>query len=206
MQINNSAEDHLTIKDAVGKDFRINNLIAKVDRNISYDGLANCYVATSGSSLTVESTVGSAEIWLDNSHGEYFLGEIRTLDASDVEGNTSLVGNDFDNTIRAGQGDSSLWGGRGDDLLQGGAAKNTFFYTIGDGFDTVTGVNDGDVINLADLTLEQIAATNINSAGVAIKFVDGGSLTVNGTADVTYQLADGSKFSADHAKGEWTAK
>ena len=206
LQINNSAEDHLTIKDAVGKDFRINNLIAKVDRNISYDGLANCYVATSGSSLTVESTVGSAEIWLDNSHGEYFLGEIRTLDASDVEGNTSLVGNDFDNTIRAGQGDSSLWGGRGDDLLQGGAAKNTFFYTIGDGFDTVTGVNDGDVINLADLTLEQIAATNINSAGVAIKFVDGGSLTVNGTADVTYQLADGSKFSADHAKGEWTAK
>ena len=111
LQINNS-NDYLTIKDAVGKDFRINDLIAKVDTNVAYDGLANCYVAKGGSSLTVDSTVGSAEIWLDNSHDNLFLGNpIRTLDASAVQGNTSLVGNEYDNTIIAGQGDSSLWGG-----------------------------------------------------------------------------------------------
>ena len=195
----------MIIKDAVGKDFRIGDLVAKVDSNISYDGLANCYVATGGSSLTVDSTVESAEIWLDNSHDTTFIGNIRTLDASAVKGNTSLVGNDFNNTIIAGQGDSSLWGGSStsNDLLIGGAGKNTFFYLQGNGRDTVQGVRDGDEIILDNLTLDQISEANITAGGVMINFIDGGSLTINGTADVTYQLADGSKYSADHQSLEW---
>ena len=196
---------YLILEDAVGKDFQIANMIAKVDRNIAYDGLANCYVASGGSSLTVDSTVRSAEIWLDNSHGTQFFGNIRTLDASAVEGNTSLVGNEFNNTIIAGQGDSSLWGGFSpdDDLLIGGNSRNTFFYCMGNGNDTIQGTNDKDFVILSDVSLDQIIETSISADSVSIRFTDGGSLQIQGTADITYQLADGSKYSASHERLEW---
>lgn len=199
---------YLILEDAVGKDFQIANMIAKVDRNIAYDGLANCYVASGGSSLTVDSTVRSAEIWLDNSHGTQFFGNIRTLDASAVEGNTSLVGNEFDDTIIAGQGDSSLWGGfsPSNDLLIGGNSRNTFFYCMGNGNDTIQGTNDKDFIILSDVSLDQIIETSITADSVSIRFNDGGSLQIQGTSDVTYQLADGSKYSANHQRLEWDSR
>ncbi len=208
LQINHSSTDYLTIKDAVGKDFRINDLIAKVDKNISYDGLANCYVASGGSSLTVDSTVDSVEIWLDSSHGTQFFGNIRTLDASAVEGNTSLVGNEFENTILAGHGNSSLWGGftASNDLLIGGESKNTFFYCNGNGHDSISGSNDGDRIILSDVFLDQIISTNISDDAVSINFIDGGSLQINGSANVTYQIADGSKYFANHTTYDWDSK
>ena len=202
----NDATDYLTIKEARGKVFQINDLKAKVDTNISYDGLANCYFAETGSSLTVDSSVGSAEIWLDNSHGTLFLGSpIRTLDVSAVEGNTSLVGNEFNNTILAGHGNSSLWGGSSasNDLLIGGDSHNTFFYCAGNGKDTLRGTNDSDNIILSDISLDQITEAIITASGVAVTFNDGGSLNVEGHSDVTYQLADGSKYSANHERLEW---
>ena len=205
----NDAEDYLRIKDAIGKDFHINNLIAKVDRkNLAYDGLANCYVAKGVSSLTVDSSVDSAEIWLDSSHGTSFLGEIRTLDASAAKGNTSLVGNEFDDTIIAGQGDASLWGSSSatDDLLIGGNSHNTFFYCNGNGNDTIQGINDGDKVILSDILLDQIIGTNITADAVAINFIDGGSVQINGSANVTCQLADGSKYSANHETFNWDSK
>ena len=208
LQINDS-NDYLRIKDAVGKDFHINNLIAKVDRkNLAYDGLANCYVAKGISSLTVDSSVGSAEIWLDSSHETFFLGEIRTLDASAVDGRTSLVGNEYDNTIIAGQGDSSLWGGfsSSNDLLVGGNSRNTFFYCMSNGNDTIQGTNDKDFVILADVSLDQIIETSITADSVSIRFNDGGSLQIQGTSDVTYQLADGSKYSANHQRLEWDSR
>lgn len=205
LTLNNSDDDKLIIEGAAGKDFKINNLIAKVDKNIAYDGLANCYVASGGSSVNVDSSVKSAEIWLDSSHGVYFLGDIRTLNASDVNGYTELVGNANDNTIIAGHGDSSLWGGNSasNDLLIGGGSHNTFFYCAGNGNDTISGTNDGDDIILADITLEQITGTNITADSVDINFTDGGSLHVAGTSDVTYLLANGSKYSANHETQSW---
>lgn len=207
LQINDSS-DYLTIKDAYGKDFRINNLIAKVDRNIAYDGLANYYVADGGSYLIVDSSIGSAEIWLDNSHGTTFIGNISKLDASAVKGETSLVGNEFNNTIIAGQGDSSMWGGssNSNDMLIGGESRNTFFYCLGNGNDTITGINDGDRIILSTVTLDQITGTNITAEGVSINFADGGSLQINGTANTTYQLADASRYSANHERLQWEMK
>lgn len=207
LQINDSS-DYLTIKDAYGKDFRINNLVAKVDKNIAYDGLANYYVADGGSSLTVDSSIGSAEIWLDNSHGTTFIGNISKLDASAVKGETSLVGNEFNNTIIAGQGDSSMWGGssNSNDMLIGGESCNTFFYCLGNGNDTITGINNGDRIILSTVTLDQITGTNITAEGVSINFADGSSLQINGTANITYQLADASRYSANHERLQWEMK
>ena len=199
MEISGSAV--LTLNDAQGKNFKINDFTALVDKNITFNADANYFVATSDdATLTVGET---ADIWLDGSRGKFFVGDIRTVDASNSDGANELAGNALDNTIIAGDGDASLWGGNGgNDLLVGGAAKNNFYYVIGDGNDSIDGTNDGDIINLT-ATLEMISATNITADSVAINFTDGGSLRINGTADVTCVLADGSKYSANHAQREW---
>ena len=195
----------LTLDDAQGKNFKINEFTALVDENLTYDATANYFVATSNNAtLTVNE---SAEIWLDGSHGKTFSGDIRTLDASTAQGKTSLAGNDLDNTIIAGNGDSSLWGGNGgDDLLVGGTGKNTFYYLQGNGSDTIAGAHDGDEVILSTVTLDQIASTSIAADSVSINFKDGGSLQVNSNANVTYQLADGSKYSANHEQATWIVK
>ena len=191
-------ESYLTIKNAKEKNFQINHMIAQVGNELHYDGIANTFAnsGNSSSSLIVDSSIRSAEIWLDSSHGTQFFGNIRTLDASAVEGNTSLVGNEFDDTIIAGQGDASLWGGfsTSNDLLIGGNSRNTFFYCMGNGNDTIQGINDRDSVILSDVSLDQIIETNITADSVSIRFKDGGSLQILGASDVTYQLADGSKL------------
>lgn len=90
--------------------------------------------------------------------------------------------------------------------MQGGAGKNTFYYLQGNGSDTIASAHDGDEVILSTVTLDQIANTNITADAVAINFKDGGSLQVNSAADITCQLADGSKFSANHAQSNWIAK
>ena len=202
MQI--SGDGWLTLENAQGKNFKINNFVAVADENLTYNAEANYFAATAQNATL---TVGeSAEIWLDGSHGKTFSGDIRNLDASTAQGKTSLAGNDLDNRIFAGQGDASLWGGSGgDDLLVGGAGKNTFYYLQGNGSDTIASAHDGDIVYLSTVTLEQISGTSITADAVSINFTDGGSLQVNSNANVTYQLADGSKFSANHAQSNWIA-
>ena len=58
-------------------------------------------------------------------------------------------------------------------------------------------VSDGDNVILLDVSFDQIIDANITADAVTIKLNDGGSLQINGSADVTYQLADGSKYSAN---------
>ncbi|MBR2518576.1 MAG: hypothetical protein IKE46_02130 [Selenomonadaceae bacterium] len=202
LQMNNS-DENLTIKDAAGKTFQINDLAVKVDKNIVYDGLANLYIADGGDLVSVDSGVESAEIWLDNSRKTAFVGEIKTLDASAVDGKTSLAGNAFDNTIIAGNGDSSLWGGDfGNDLLIGGGGKNTFFYNFGNGNDTIQNAKAGDVVDLTNITLAEISAANITDSGVELEFSDGGTLTVSGT-NCEYRVA-GTSYVVDN--GKWKIK
>ncbi len=198
----------IKVKDAADKVISINGLAAKVGRKLSYDGVADNYIGSGTSSLSVDSSVGSAEIWLDNSQDTKFYGDIRTLDASEVKGSTKLVGNDSDNVIYAGQGDASLWGGASasNDELIGGGGKNTFFYCNGNGNDVIKSNGVNDTVILADVMAENLASGNITANSVTINLTDGGSLTVNGTTDVTYQLADGSQYSANRSTGEWQAK
>lgn len=123
-------------------------------------------------------------------------------------GYSTLIGNEENNTLIAGRGYSSLWGGSSvsDDLLIGGNSENTFFYCIGNGKDTIQSTNNGDLVMLSDISMEQIISAGITSNSVALNFADGGSLQVNGSKNVTYQLDDGSKFSANHQSLNWESK
>ena len=204
-------DDWLTIEDAQGN-FRINDFVAKVDKNnVAFDDTANFYVATGkNATLTVGKDVETnAVIWLSDPdrNGSYFVGDIKTLDASKSKVNVELAGNNLDNKIIADHGDASLWGGdNGDDILIDGFGKNLFFYCNSKGRDTIQSINDGDIVILADVSLDQIISANITADGVSFKFADGGSLKVDGKSDVTYQFADGSKYSANHNQLEWIGK
>ncbi len=207
MQINHG-DDWLTLADAQGKDFRINNLIAKVDAtSIAYDANANCFVATGlNATMTVDE---HAAIWLGDgqtgAHGTYYLGDIAVLDASKSADTNLLAGNDLDNTILAGDGGASLWGGNlGNDALIGGAGKDIFFYAFGNGLDTI-GAGDGDVINLAGVTLNEIVSTEIAQGSVTLNFADGGRLNVEGSAAVEFALG-GETYLADHNSSTWIRK
>ena len=207
-------KEFLMLEGAQGKSFRLNDdLIAKVDTNVEFDGYTNYYVGIGArASLTVGKGAGNVEVWLSDDsldyHGTIYDGNFAVLDASQSDGSNILAGNELSNVIIGGSGENSLWGGYGSesDTLIGGAGQNTFFYGAGNGNDNVQNAHDGDIISLEDITLDQISDANITSGGVIFKFTDGGSLTVDGTADVTYQLADGSKYSANHEQMAWEDK
>ncbi len=208
------SKEFLMLEGAQGKSFRLNDdLIAKVDTNVEFDGYTNYYVGIgSKASLTVGKGAGDVEVWLSDDsldyHGTIYDGNFAILDASQSDGNDILAGNTISNVIIGGSGNNSLWGGYSSesDTLIGGTGKNTFFYGAGNGNDNIQNAHDDDIISLEDITLDQISDANITTGGVIFKFTDGGSLTVDGTADVTYQLADGSKYSANHTTHDWDSK
>ena len=208
------SKEFLMLEGAQGKSFRVNDdLIAKVDTKLEFDGYTNFYVGIgSKATLTVSKGAGDVEVWLSDDsldyHGTRYDGNFAILDASQSDGNNILAGNELSNVITGGSGDNSVWGvyGSESDTLIGGAGQNTFFYGAGNGNDNIQNAHDGDIISLEDITLDQIADANITNGGVIFKFMDGGSLTVDSTADVTYQLADGSKYFANHSTHDWDSK
>ena len=181
-----TATETAIVEGAVGKNMLVTeDIIAQVNKtSLTYDGDATFFVATGkNASITVDNeNVTNAVIWLGTPerNGETFIGDIRTIDARDFDGKAELAGNDTNNTIYGGEGSNSLWGGNGgDDLLVGGSGQNMFFYTNGNGIDTIEGVKDGDVVYLAAVTIENIANTEFNSDSITINFNDGGKLKIN---------------------------
>lgn len=192
----NGVKESVLVKNATStsdnvKDMRFSDgVVAQVSANdLCFDKFANFFVATgNNATVNVSNDTEYSKVWLDNAAAiengsdanAIFVGDIRVIDATDSTVTAELAGNDLDNTILAGNGNSSLWGGNGgDDLLVGGESKNTFYYTLGNGNDTVTGVNDGDIVNLAGVSLENIIGADFSNNSLALNFSDGGKLTVN---------------------------
>lgn len=210
LYINGSDTDYLTLAQGKGNDFRINNLVAQVDdRQLAFDGVANCYVANGGNAaVQVDATVESAEVWLNDMgnglHGAYYLGDITVVDGSKSAGQLILTGNDANNTIIGGAGTNSIWGGYGydSDVMIGGNGQNTFFFALVNGNDVIEGAHDGDVIDLTTVKTTDIVGTQITEGGTAVGLWDGSVLEVKSNAAVEYKTADGT-YMADHASGQW---
>jgi Ca2+-binding RTX toxin-like protein len=179
-----TASETATVEGAVGKNMYVtDSVIAQVNTtSLTYDGDASFFVATgTNAGITIDNdNVTDAQIWLGNQGNKTFIGDIRTIDASDFDGRAELAGNDTNNTIMGGSGKNSLWGGNGgDDLLIGGSGANMFFYTNGNGNDTIQGVKEGDVVYLSAVTLENLAGTEFGNSSITMNFNDGGKLTIN---------------------------
>lgn len=197
-----------------------------------YDAGIDYYVGNSveqQDTLSVGANVQNAEIWLDGSKngGQIYRG-IAAIDASGATAtNLSLVGGANDNTIvGGGEGTTNwLWGGAGDNFLQGSSGKDYFLYyahadqyisgaagqTVGN-HDTVNGYDfDNDSIYLGDVTLADIASTEIGDNSISVEFKNGGELTVAGTQEKTrFYFTNGTfggvgqVWTADRSTKTWT--
>ena len=200
------------IQGAVGQNMRFgDNVVAQANTNsLIYDGTANYFVATEqNAAISVAADIGAkAEIWLDgkpnNGLGKNFVGDIRTVDASYSSVKAELAGSGtINNTILAGSGDTSLWGGNGgDDFMQGGAGHDSFFYTNGNGNDTISGSSAGDVVFLSEMTLEQLSTTAVSNGTAVISFKDGGSLTIGDAANCQFVLTQGDQYQVYKVSGD----
>ncbi|MBR0103778.1 MAG: hypothetical protein IJQ01_09815, partial [Selenomonadaceae bacterium] len=214
IQINNSANDYLTLTEARGKMFRVNDdLIAKVDTNLKFDGLTNCYVAGgSNATLKVGKGMGDVNLWLSDTsvsrHGTMFYGDFKEINALYANGSNTLVGNASENLIIGGTGSNSIWGGAGkaNDTLVGGAGRNEFFFCAGNGHDVISFAHSGDVVNMYEVTLDQVAKAQITSSGVSVELTDGSKLDIQSKDIVEYRLADGSAWTANHITKTWNKK
>lgn len=219
---NNDNVEKALIVGAVGEDICLSDLrsnssiVAQVNTDkLEFDKYASYYYATEkNATLTVDDAniQDNAFVYLggteDASKYNEFVGDFRVIDATNFSGKAELAGNFLNNTIIAGSGETSLWGGQvGDDVLYGGKGKDTFFYAYGNGTDTVYGAEEGDVVNLS-LNLADIAdaVSGMEEDKVAIKFTDGGSLTVNGDVSKVAFKVEGETYYADVENKAWNTK
>ena len=124
------------------------------------------------------------------------------VDAAEI-----LIGADnADNQIYAGNAGSSLWGGNGgSDVLTGGDGYDEFFYAIGSGNDVVKNAGSDDIVNLLEVSLEQISGVDVQANEVTLNFTDGGSLKVEGNSGTGYKLGD-AVYTVDQNTGQWSQK
>ncbi len=169
---------------AVGQDMIVDETIVQIgDDKLVFDQFADFYYAA-GKNATVEVSSAIQDdvvLWLDDDEtGKSFEGDIAVIDARKSSANAQLAGNDNDNVIYAGSGETSLWGGEGgDDLLVGAAGgRNTFYYSLGNGDDTIAGVQDGDLVALDINSLDDIDEISIDETAITIKMNDGDELTI----------------------------
>ena len=176
----------------------------KYGANMTFDRNVDRYIGIGEAALSVDDDENVA-VWLNGWDGKTY-DNIKNLDGSSARSEAILAGNDQSNEIRGGSGTNLMWGGDlGDDTLIGGAGGTTYFYLYTNGADVIENARDDDVINLLNIGLEEInfADIHMDSDSIKIGMNDGGSIKVNGAADVIFQLNNGVGFRAERATGGW---
>lgn len=104
-------------------------------------------------------------------------------------GNDVIVTGSGNDTINAGTGDDAITSGTGLDVISGGAGNDTFNIvapTNGNTYSTITDINVGDIISVANQGTETFASTKITLADTAL-FAD----YLNAAAASTTAAANG---------------
>ena len=175
------------------------------DESLTYDSSANYYQLKVDNGTLYVNDDSRKEIWLDNNAGRYYFG-IKNVIANNA-GENIIAGNTESNSIVGGSGSSSLWGGAGNtaDTLQGGSGYTMFWYGSSEGNDIITNAKEGDVVNLYNISLEQIADVQITNENISVTMNDGNNLTVNNSSTVTttFQLSNGEKYNYNRSSETW---
>ncbi|MBO4401557.1 MAG: hypothetical protein J5809_06895 [Selenomonadaceae bacterium] len=120
-----------------------------------------------------------------NSYGA----SVETIDAAartkaiDITGNGAdnfILGGKGKDTISGGKGADTISGGKGNDLLTGGAGADVFYFSTGDGSNTITDYAAGEDIISVD---GAVTGYSVNG-GDAILKLDSGNIAVQGAADL----------------------
>ena len=102
--------------------------------------------------------------------------DVVVVDASKRSKAVSIIGNDENNSIKAGSGADTLNGAKGDDTLTGGKGKDVFVY--GSGNDVITDYVSGtDSIKFSKVTVSS-SEIDEDENDIIFNFENGGSLIV----------------------------
>ena len=176
-------------------------------RRLLYNAAANYFQLSQSGALDIFGSERN-EIWLDGSSGKSFV-NISEIDASAATGENILAGNGAENSIIGGAGISSLWGGAGNvsDTLIGGDGQDMFWYGKNDGADVIENSASTDIVNLYDITLENVSSALSDGDIISVVFDTGASLNVeyNENKSPTFQLANGDKWQFNNTVSDWQA-
>lgn len=129
----------------------------------------------------------------------------KTIDASAVENELTIIGNKLANkiigteeddsisggagkdTILGGDGNDTINGGKGNDSLSGGDGMNVFVYNNGDGNDVITDYKNGDMISIASGAVKSAVVTKNNDY---VLTVGNGTITVKDAAEKYLKVVD----------------
>lgn len=168
----------------------------------TFDSETTIYLGGSSNDTLVIDGGTRHDVWLNID--DSFV-SIEHIDASEATGSNTLVGAFSDSVIIGGDGRSSMWGGgSSNDTLIGGDGAEMMFYLYGDGNDVMLDVEDDDVVNLLNVSLDQFSNIGLDGKTLAFGFNNGDTLKVTADDDdVTFQLADGSRWTFNHSSGSW---
>ena len=112
------------------------------------------------------------------------------LDASSLAQFLILVGgNNASNNFSAGSGGSWLWGGSGgNDTLTGGAGADVFYFGKNDGSDFIGNASSSDVVNLYDVSINDITMLDTSDNTISIGLNTGASLQINSAENVSAKI------------------
>ena len=177
--------------------------ITDEDNTFTYDSSVNYYLGGAGeNTLELTDETGNNEIWLDDSTFE----NIQVIDAQNSTYDNLMAGNTAENVIYGGSGTNSLWGGWSteDDTLIGGTGQNNFWYGMDEGNDTIQNANDGDVVNLYDISLDDLTFYGEVDGNLVIR-TQTGSLTFVDSDGQTMKLAEGGSWKYDKNSQTWSS-
>ena len=112
VQIGDNYNDQAIINNAKNKIIQANvsgqDWIVEFGDNLTYDDSVNCYGNNSATTLNVDQSYSGAEvaIWSNGGDGKIYS-NVKSIDASEYNGRSTLVGNSMNNVITASTGNSS---------------------------------------------------------------------------------------------------
>ena len=121
------------------------------------------------------------------------------------DGEDSLFGDAGDDALYGWSGDDALYGGVGHDTLDGGTGADTYFYSLGDGNDTINDLSQSssehDRLVLSDIRADEVSFAQNADEDLVITLSNGETITItdhfrNSQSDMEeFVFADGAVVS-----------
>ena len=159
-----------------------------------------------GGSAAESATLAAAGIALGHGGDDTIIGS---------SGSDALFGGAGNDSLSGTAGTNSYDGGVGNDAITGGVGIDTYFYALGDGFDTITDYSISSLIDdrliLSDLNAAQVSFSQNAGEDLVITMSNGETITITDHFDGTYedmeqiQFADGTVLDAQGIRDKTVA-
>ena len=174
----------------------INAKVGNTDGGNSFNYERNVFFmgGNAEDTINVPNSIGDTTLYLTDGSSA----GIEVINAQTSSSTNVLMGNELENKIYCGSGETTLWGGAGtaNDTLIGGTGANMFWYGIGEGDDVINNANSADTINFYNINAVDVIAVEDFESGLKIN-LSYGSFTINSVDTPKVMLADGSAYGYD---------